>query len=129
MSPLEARLAGAFQEAHTVAGSQLGFGMATLLGMVADSGPTEAARRIVRQPSKVFTKLSEHRRLDLSVEAIVLRAEFRPLFTDDELRLASERLRAANFELPELDGDAREMEDWARLARKAQEQWDRENPW
>lgn len=127
MSPLETRLAGAFQEAHTVARSQLGFGMAGLLGMVADSGPTEAARRIVRQPTEIFAKLFEHRRLDLSVEAIVLRAEFRPLFTNDERRLASERLRDSNFDLSEVGDDDEEMEDWAMLARKARDQWDREN--
>ena len=59
---------------------------------------------------------------------IVLREKFRPLFTDDELRLASDRLRESNYQLTEVE-DRREREAWAELARKARSQWAQENPY
>jgi hypothetical protein len=42
--------------------------------------------------SASFTRLWEMGRLELSIEAIVLRGDFRQLFSDDELRVARERL-------------------------------------
>ena len=126
MNQLESELRGAFRDAHATARSELGFGMPVLIQMVAESGPTDAARRILPQVTDMFTKLFMRGRLDLSVEAIVLREKFRPLFTDDELRLASDRLRESNYQLTEVE-DRREREAWAELARKARSQWAQEN--
>ena len=128
MNQLERQLRGAFNDAHTTAISELGFGMPKLMQMVTAAGPTDAARKILPQVTDMFTKLFTHRRLDLSVEAIVLRETFRPLFTEDELRLASERLRESNFQITEHE-DRREREAWAELARKARGQWAEENPY
>ena len=130
MSPLERQLAGAFEAAHSAARSELGFGMPLLLRMVAESGPTEAARRILIQASETSTKLLLRRRLDLSVEAIVLREEFRQLFDEDELCLASERLLASNGPVAGVEPDVDEdLAAWAQFARKARDQWASENPY
>lgn len=65
------------------------------LGMLADLGGLETARRLIRLSavSDGFTALWERRRLDLSVEALVLREEFASLFTEDEREPAERRLR------------------------------------
>ena len=126
MNTLERELKGAFQDAHSTAKSDLGFGMPMLLKMVGERGPTDAARRILPQLTDMFTKLFERNRLDLSVEAIILREAFRPLFTEDELRLASDRLRASSYPLAE-DEDRRDQESWAELGRKARSEWAQEN--
>ncbi len=68
--------------------------------MVTEAGGLEAAHRLIHsnEPSDGFTTLWEHRRLDLSVEALVLRSEFESLFGDDERTIARNRLREYGYE-------------------------------
>jgi hypothetical protein len=58
--------------------------------MVAELGPVEASRQLVRSPraSDGFTKLWEHQKLDLAVEALTLLPWYAPLF-DDQDRVAA----------------------------------------
>ena len=128
MNHLERHLRGAFEDAHAVAQSELGFGMPMLLRMADERGAAQAARATLASEDDTFTKLFMCGRLDISVEAIVLREVFRPLFTDVELQCARERLLASNYEMPEAE-DCREHEVWAKLARKARSQWAAENPY
>ena len=66
--------------------------------MIADHGGVETARRLIRgSATSGFEKLWENKRLDLSVEALVLRPEWRTLFTDAERDLARRRLRQFNY--------------------------------
>lgn len=53
-----------------------------------------AARQLIndRHPSEGFTRLWELKRLDLAVEALVLREPWAGLFTPEELLRARERL-------------------------------------
>jgi hypothetical protein len=44
-----------------------------------------------------FTTLWELKRLDLSVEAFVLRPEYAPLFTEEERAIARARLRQYEY--------------------------------
>ena len=71
--------------------------------MVGEHGGAETARRLVTAsvPSEGFTKLWERGKLGISVEATMLRPEFRQLFTTDELRAARRRLREYGFEAAE----------------------------
>ena len=64
------------------------------LRMVSEHGGLEAARRLLatERPSYGFVRLWECGRLDLSVEAHVLKPEFAPLFTEAELDTARSRL-------------------------------------
>ena len=68
--------------------------------MLSDIGLIETARRLVSstQPSQGFTALWERRRLDLTVEAQVLRPEFTDLFTESERDAARSRLRQYGYE-------------------------------
>jgi len=63
--------------------------------MVVDRGGLETARYLLHAPnlSDGFTALWKCGRLDLTVEAYVLKTEWHDLFTDDEIRIATKRLR------------------------------------
>lgn len=64
------------------------------LRMLSDLGPVETARRLINSaaPSEGFTRLYEMGRLDLTVEALLLRPQWRDLFTTDERRRSRSRL-------------------------------------
>lgn len=68
--------------------------------MVTELGGLEAGQRLIhsKEPADGFATLWEHRRLDLSVEALVLRSEFESLFGDDERTIARDRLREYGYE-------------------------------
>ena len=70
--------------------------------MIAESGPIGACKRLLDKPevSEGFTRLWELGRLDLTVEAIVLRSEFASLFTDEELSVARQRLEQVGYIVP-----------------------------
>jgi hypothetical protein len=79
----------------------LGYNASRFLQML-DQGGLTAARQLLHAPgvSEGFTKLWEHRRLDLTVEAHVLKPEFQHLFTPQELDIARSRLREYGYKFP-----------------------------
>jgi len=61
--------------------------------MLAEHGGLETARRLVHgSATSGFETLWEHKRLDLSVEALILDRRWRALFTTEELAIARKRL-------------------------------------
>jgi hypothetical protein len=92
-----------FHEAM-VAGSErlkreIGYNPTRFMQMVGEYGGRGAAKRLLRGPdaSEGFSKLWQHGKLDLSVEAFVLLPWFAGLFTDGEHDIACRRLEAHNF--------------------------------
>jgi hypothetical protein len=73
------------------------------LGMLSDLGPLGTARKLLNAPavSDGFANLWERGRLDLTVEALVLRPEFAPLFTEEELSRARTRLEQFGYRFME----------------------------
>jgi hypothetical protein len=73
---------------------ETGYNALRFLQMISNVGGVEAAKRLLHAShvSDGFTALWERKRLDLTVESVVLRPEFADLFTDDELDLARRRL-------------------------------------
>ena len=63
--------------------------------MVCDKGGYEATRQLINtdKPSEGFTTLWELKRLDLSVEAHVIKREYSEIFTDYERLICIERLK------------------------------------
>lgn len=84
----------AMREVYRRAKAEAGYNATYFLQMLSELGEIETARRLIMasKPSQGFTVLWEKGRLDLSVEAQVLRPEFAELFTDDELDAARARL-------------------------------------
>jgi hypothetical protein len=72
-----------------------GYNATYFVQMLDEHGGLETARRLVLRPapSDGFTKLWEMKRLDLSVEALVLRSEFRPLVGSEMVSAARRRAR------------------------------------
>lgn len=54
-----------------------------------------------KPPSAGFVKLWEHRRLDLSVEALILESEWRSYFNEDTLEVARSRLASVGYKVRE----------------------------
>lgn len=87
-SELERRFDQAMIGIYTTAKRDLGYNATRFLQMITEHGGLGAARLLLGSEavSEGFTKLWEHRRLDLTVEAHVLRQEFAELFTPSERR-------------------------------------------
>ena len=94
---MPANLNSAFDEAmldvYRKSQSQCDYNATYFLRMIGEHGGLETARQLLRKSevSSGFTTLWECERLDLSVEAVVLKEQWRPLFTDEDLRTARTR--------------------------------------
>ncbi|MET8909197.1 hypothetical protein [Micromonospora sp. NPDC004551] len=77
---------------------EAGYHPGLLLRLVTEKGGLATAQQLLRSPlvSDGFTALWERGRVDLTAEALVLRPEFRVLFTEEELAAARSRLNAAS---------------------------------
>ena len=94
VSHVERMFGRAMADTYRRAKDEAGYTATYFLRMLTDHGPVETARRLIAsdQPSDGFTTLWERNRLDLSVEATVLRPEFAVLFTEDERDACRRRL-------------------------------------
>lgn len=91
---LERRFDAAMMEIYERAGRELGYWATRYLQLVRARGGLGAARHLLhaRATSDGYARLRDEGRLDLTVEAYVLRPEFAPLFTAEEIGLARHRL-------------------------------------
>jgi hypothetical protein len=86
-----AAMIGIYQDAKSLAG----YNATRFLSMVSDRGGLETARMLIAgsKVSHGYTALWERGHLELTVEALILRPEWRPLFTPGEREIARGRLR------------------------------------
>jgi len=79
--------------------AEAGYNATRFLGMVVERGGCETARYLLRSEtvSEGYTALWERNRLDLTVEAVILRPEWQLLFSDVERRVAVKRLREYGY--------------------------------
>jgi hypothetical protein len=87
---------------------EVGYNPTRFLQMVGEYGAVETAKRLLERDeySEGFATLWEKGRLELSVEAFVLRPEYEPLFTETERRTAQRRLREVGFDPTRRPGPA-----------------------
>jgi hypothetical protein len=92
----ERRMVAIYERAKTEAGYHATY----FLRMLSEHGGVETARRLIgsSQPSDGFTTLYLKRRLDLTVEHLVLEEEFSSLFSVELTETARERLRSYGVE-------------------------------
>jgi hypothetical protein len=78
---------------------EAGYTATYFLSMLAEHGGLETAHRLLvaTKISDGFTALWERHRLDLTVEALVLKPEFQALFSDEELETARRRLEQFDY--------------------------------
>lgn len=93
-SALEARFHQAMFEIYETWKRECDYRANRFLQLVRNRGGLEAAKRLVRRPgpSLGLLTLVDCKRLDLSVEACMLKPEFQGLFTAAELEKARRRL-------------------------------------
>ena len=94
MTDLEKSFDRAMREIYSTAKRECGYNATRFLQLVGEKGGLVAAKQVISKPGGTdgFTKLWECGRLDLSVEAHVLKPEYEPLFSDEERQLCRERL-------------------------------------
>lgn len=87
---------------YKTAKAELGYNATRFLQMITEQGGLAAARQLLNASavSEGFTTLWEHQRLDLSVEAHVVKTEFSSLFTNGERRIALRRLADYGYNPP-----------------------------
>lgn len=79
--------------------SEANYNAAYFLSMLSQNGPQETAHKLLASPavSDGFAELWERRRLDLTVEAIVVDPKFSELFTPNEIEVARKRLEQFGY--------------------------------
>ena len=79
--------------------TECGYTAARFLQMVADQGGVRAAKQLLTTEgySEGLTRLWEEKRLDISMEATVLKEPWCELFTEDELAIAKRKLTELGF--------------------------------
>lgn len=91
----------AMREVYVKAKNEAGYNATAFLRMLADHGGMGTAKRLLASSgiSEGFVALWERGRVDLAVENVVIRPEFAPLFTEEELDRARQRLRDYGLEV------------------------------
>lgn len=82
---------------------EAGYSATLFLGMLSDRGGLATAKTLINspKPSDGYTALYERQRLDLTVEAMVLKTlTWHELFTGEELARARHRLRQYGYQSP-----------------------------
>jgi hypothetical protein len=100
---LSKRFDAAMFQIYRRAKSEAGYNANIFLRMINERGGLVTAKSLINspKPSDVYTHLYERGRLDLTVEAIVVEnKEWHPLFTDEELASAENRLRKYGYKKP-----------------------------
>ena len=100
----EKSLDEAMLDIYRVAKREAKYNAQRFLQMVIDHGGLETARMLIRarNVSEGYTALWERKRLDMTVEAMLLkRTELHPLFTEDELQICKDRLHEYDYQFPE----------------------------
>jgi hypothetical protein len=100
MSELEQQFHKAMIQVYENAKRYCQYNATYFLQMLSVRGGLATARYLITtdMPSDGFTKLWECQRLDLTVEAVALNPIYAALFTEEELRLAKERLQQFGYD-------------------------------
>lgn len=84
--PLATEFHDAMLDVYRRAKDEAGYTASIFLRMLNEQGGLETARYLLHasKPSDGYTALWERKRLDLTVEEVILEPKWRPLFTDGE---------------------------------------------
>ena len=96
MTTLEKRFEQDMISIYTTAKKECGYNANRFLQMIGAKGGLATAKP---GGTDGFTTLWEHGRLDLSVEAYVLKPEYAELFTEDEKKMCRDRLLQFGYEI------------------------------
>jgi len=100
MAAQDRQFDNAMVQIYLRAKAECGYNATRFLQMLTEHGGLGTAKRLLASDETQygFTELWERGRLDLTVEAHVLKAEFEGLFPDEERQRARSRLKAHGYE-------------------------------
>lgn len=101
MSSLEDRFNTDMENIYITAKKELGYNASRFFQMLQTKGGLATAKQLIRKTTDMIglTTLWEHGRLDLSIEAHVLKEEYYELFTDEERQICKDRLLKFGYKL------------------------------
>jgi hypothetical protein len=96
---LQQRFDEAMLDVYKRARDEAGYTAARFIRMLGEQRGLETARTLLHasKVSEGYTALWERKRLDLTVEAVILDERWTPLFTDEERTIARKRLGEYGF--------------------------------
>jgi hypothetical protein len=100
-SDTEQRFNAAMMNIYHRARKEAGYNATRYCRMLHDQGGLGTAQTLLHatQVSEGYTALWERKRLDLTVEALVLQSEWQELFTPEELDIARQRLQQYGYQV------------------------------
>ena len=100
MESLEKKFHEDMKQIYFCAKRDLQYNATRFLQLVIEKGFVKAAKQIIEKDTVTygFEVLWKSKRLDLSVEAYVIKPEYRELFTNEEIELCCKRLKEANYD-------------------------------
>ena len=103
MSTIEEQFHLAMIDIYKRAKEECNYMASHLIQMINEVGGLGAAKRLLHSDFTVgFETLSRLERLDISMEALILKPEWVGLFTDEERIIAKERLSSHGFDVLQL---------------------------
>jgi 5-methylcytosine-specific restriction enzyme A len=105
MSSLQQKLINEFHKdmlkIYDRAKTECGYNASRFIQMVANEGGYNVAKKFIHSnvPSDGFGKLWEINRLDLTVEALILKEKYYPLFSDEEREIVKNRLKQYGYDV------------------------------
>lgn len=102
MSVLENKFNLDMKDIYLSCKRELGYTPTRFMQLVSQKGGVQAAKQLILKDGGTygFEVLWENNRLDLSIEAYVLRPEYESLFSDEERRLCRNRLIEFGYKIP-----------------------------
>lgn len=103
MSELELDLYNDMLRIYKEADIQCNFKSAIFIGMLLNEGGLKTVKKLINKNNvtKGFIRLWECKRLDLSIEVLVLKDKYKELFTDEERIICKDRLKEYDFPVVE----------------------------
>ena len=100
MSILENKFHEEMNNIYFTAKKELKYNAARFIQLVSAEGGVKAAKKLISKSGGTygFEVLWENKRLDLSVEALVLRPEYEALFTSEERETCKNRLKDFGYQ-------------------------------
>lgn len=99
MKALENKFNADMQNIYKIAKKELGYKAARFLQLITHFGGLQTAKKLISKDGGTygFEVLWEHKRLDLSVEAHVIKQEYIDLFTEEERNICKKRLKVFGY--------------------------------
>jgi len=100
MSNLENKFNEEMNNIYFTAKKELKYNAARFIQLVSAEGGVKAAKKLISKSGGTygFEILWENKRLDLSVEALVLRPKYEALFTSEEREICKNRLKDFGYQ-------------------------------